>query len=241
MKKLFAFLLVLFLPIAAIAENSVLDIFLTELEEWRELENKCKDQLIDITATRALAIIDTLELMEKQGVDTYNEDVIWKSLLSDLVAALPELGGVIDTTTGDILVSTQSLKDYIDTWKTKQHDIIYPTVNTATTAESAEETYITLEPGIYTVGTGKDFKPGTYRFMYDLDSDFMTRIRIGDELNISKTDITYDRQKFDLVNPYSGGYYFQLTEAYFRLKDGDYVVVEYGNVRIEKMEKELEW
>ena len=96
-----------------------------------------------------------------------------------------------------------------------------------------------LPPGIYAVGT--DIKVGTYRFMYDKNCGWFTRVRIGSELNISKTDLTSDRQKFDLWDPYADSYWFQLTEAYYRLKDGDYIVVEYGDVRMEPMEKDLKW
>ena len=101
-----------------------------------------------------------------------------------------------------------------------------------------DDTFI-LPPGIYEVG--KDIKAGTYRFMYDINCDWYTTIRIGDEVNISKTDLKYDRQKFTLYDPYWGGYYFQLTEAYYRLKKGDFIVVEYNDVRVQPMDKELTW
>ena len=96
-----------------------------------------------------------------------------------------------------------------------------------------------LPPGIYFVGT--DIKPGSYRFMYEKSCDWFTRVRIGDELNISKTDIVYDRQKFDLWDPYGSSYYFHLTEAYFKLDEGDAIVIEFNNVRMEPTEKELKW
>ena len=96
-----------------------------------------------------------------------------------------------------------------------------------------------LPPGIYVVGT--DIKAGTYRFMYEKECGWITRVRIGDELNVSKTDLTYDRQSFDLWDPFSGGYYFQLTEAYFKLDKGDIVVIEFNNIRMEPTEKQMDW
>lgn len=99
----------------------------------------------------------------------------------------------------------------------------------------------TLAPGIYEVG--KDIKAGTYRFMYEENSGWFTRIRIGDDdgINVSKTDLNSWRQKFDLYDPFGASYYFQLTEAYYRLKEGDYVVVEFGKVRMVATDKQLSW
>lgn len=99
----------------------------------------------------------------------------------------------------------------------------------------------TLDPGIYEVG--KDIKAGTYRFMYEENSGWFTRIRIGDDdgINVSKTDLNSWRQKFDLYDPFGASYYFQLTEAYYRLKEGDYVVVEFGKVRMVATDKQLTW
>lgn len=97
----------------------------------------------------------------------------------------------------------------------------------------------TLKPGIYEVG--KDVKAGTYRFMYEIDGGWMTSIRIGSEVNVSKTDLIYARQSFDLWDPYGNSYWFQLTEAYYRVKDGDFIVIENGDVRMELLEKDLRW
>lgn len=96
-----------------------------------------------------------------------------------------------------------------------------------------------LEPGIYAVG--KDIKVGTYRFMYSPDAFLFSRVRIGSEINISKTDLVYDRQHFDLYNPFAMGYWFQTTEAYFRLKQGDYIVIEVDRIRMEPSDTELKW
>ena len=105
-------------------------------------------------------------------------------------------------------------------------------------AKSFDKSF-TLPKGIYCVGT--DIKAGTYRFMFDENCGWFTRVRIGSELNVSKTDLKSDRQKFDLYDPYGTSYWFQITEAYYRLKDGDFVVVEYNDVRMEPMQKDLNW
>lgn len=97
----------------------------------------------------------------------------------------------------------------------------------------------TLRPGIYEVG--KDLKIGTYRFMYQINGGWKTTVRIGSEVNVSKTDLIYARQSFELWDPYGMSYWFQLTEAYCRVKEGDYIVVEDGNVRMELLEKDLYW
>ena len=96
-----------------------------------------------------------------------------------------------------------------------------------------------LKPGIYEVG--KDIKIGTYRFMYNPSAFAFSRVRIGSEINVSKTDLLYDRQHFDLYNPYSNSYWFQTTEAYYRLKKGDYLVVEISDIRMEPSDRELSW
>lgn len=83
---------------------------------------------IDNTATSALALVEALERLEQQGVDTNEEESAWKALVNELVATLPELGGVIDTTTGNVLVGTQALKDYIAMWQTTQREAAYMAV-----------------------------------------------------------------------------------------------------------------
>lgn len=97
----------------------------------------------------------------------------------------------------------------------------------------------TLKPGIYEVG--KDVIAGTYRFMYEIDGGWMSSVRIGSEVNVSKTDLIYARQSFDLWDPYGNSYWFQLTEAYYRVKDGDFIVIENGAVRMDPLEKDLRW
>lgn len=96
-----------------------------------------------------------------------------------------------------------------------------------------------LKPGMYEVG--KDIKVGTYRFMYNPDAFSFSYVRIGSEVNISKTDLEYDRQHFKLFNPFSDSYWFQPTEAYYRLKAGDYIVIEVDSVRVEPCKEELKW
>lgn len=107
-------------------------------------------------------------------------------------------------------------------------------------AEYFDKTF-TLQPGVYEVG--KDVKAGTYRFMYG--NDFCTKLYFGTALNISRTDIDYENttlaRNFTLWNPYDSSYFFHLTEAYMNLKDGYYIVVEVGDVRMEQMDKPLPW
>lgn len=111
----------------------------------------------------------------------------------------------------------------------------YPSVAEMLKADATK----TLKPGIYQVG--KDIEIGTYRFMYEIDGGWFSRVRIGSEVNARKTDLEYDRQKFDLYDPFGMSYFFQTTEAYYRLKDGDYVIIELGDVRLERMEQDLTW
>ena len=97
----------------------------------------------------------------------------------------------------------------------------------------------TLKPGIYEVG--KDLKVGTYRFMYQINGGWKTTVKIGSEVNVSKTALVYARQSFDLWDPYGMSYWFQLTEAYYRVKEGDFIVIEDGSVRMELLEENLYW
>lgn len=92
-----------------------------------------------------------------------------------------------------------------------------------------------FKPGIYQVG--KDLAPGMYRFRFGLDST-MTTIRIGTQLNASKTDLVSHRERFTVFNPLIMFEVSTMTEGYCRVYRGDYIVVEKGDVRILQAEKQ---
>lgn len=90
-------------------------------------------------------------------------------------------------------------------------------------------------PGIYEVGV--DLAPGMYRFRFGLDST-ITTIRIGSKLNASKTDLVMHREKFSVFNPLIMFEATTMTEGYCRVYQGDYIVVEKGDVRVLQAEKQ---
>lgn len=78
---------------------------------------------IDTTTTNALALINALAEMEAAGVDTANEQSVWNQLLKDLSGTMPEISGLIDTTTGSINGGTEALKEYVQQWQESQKQI----------------------------------------------------------------------------------------------------------------------
>nr|MBR4281677.1 hypothetical protein [Clostridia bacterium] len=83
---------------------------------------------IDTTARSALALVEALEKLQHQGVDSEEEQSAWNALVAELTRTLPELGEVIDTTTGQITGGTDALKDYIAQWQETQREIAYQNV-----------------------------------------------------------------------------------------------------------------
>lgn len=75
-----------------------------------------QQQLAEITATKSAVdgYIRTLETLEGKTGLTNSEHAQWMATLNQLIAAMPELGSVIDTTTGKINGGTQALKKLAD-------------------------------------------------------------------------------------------------------------------------------
>lgn len=78
---------------------------------------------IDATAISTLNLIDALAEMEKQGVDTAEEEGVWKALLSELTTTMPGINALINTTTGYIDGGTAALRGYAAQWQATQREI----------------------------------------------------------------------------------------------------------------------
>lgn len=73
---------------------------------------------IETTTTNALALIQTLEEMQNATDGTAEGSELWNGILAELKATLPELSGLIDTTTGSITGGTEALREYVEGWAT---------------------------------------------------------------------------------------------------------------------------
>lgn len=82
---------------------------------------------VDTTATSVLNLISALERMEEQGVDTEEEQGVWNALLEELNATLPDIGTLINTTTGEIEGGTAALREYATQWQKTQREIAVAT------------------------------------------------------------------------------------------------------------------
>lgn len=78
---------------------------------------------IDTTTANALALVNALSQMEKQGVETAEEQNVWNQLLQNLSKTLPGIDSVINTTTGVINGGTEALKAYVIQWQETQRQI----------------------------------------------------------------------------------------------------------------------
>lgn len=71
---------------------------------------------IETTTTNALALIQALEEMQNATDGTAEGSELWNGILAELKATLPELSGLIDTTTGSINGGTEALREYVESW-----------------------------------------------------------------------------------------------------------------------------
>ena len=69
------------------------------------------------TTDNALALINALERMENDGVDTAEEYEKWVSTLTDLQTLIPSVSSLVDEQTGSIAGGTAALRDHISAWK----------------------------------------------------------------------------------------------------------------------------
>lgn len=82
---------------------------------------------IDTTTANALALVNALAEMEKQGVNTTEEQSAWNQLLQDLSKTLPGIDELINTTTGTINGGTEALAAYVLQWQEVQRQIAMST------------------------------------------------------------------------------------------------------------------
>lgn len=110
------------LPIA----NSLVTFLNTLFEDHRsgaevveDLGDKFTQTYVEIGATtqNALALIDALERMQNDGVDTTEEFNKYKNILTELETLIPSISGLIDEQTGAIDGGTQALRNHALAWE----------------------------------------------------------------------------------------------------------------------------
>lgn len=72
---------------------------------------------IETTTTNALALIQALEEMQNATDGSAEGSELWNGILAELKSTLPELSGLIDTTTGSITGGTEALREYVESWE----------------------------------------------------------------------------------------------------------------------------
>lgn len=80
---------------------------------------------IDTTTDKALALVQALEKLEEQGVDTEEGQGVWNALLAELTETLPGLASIVDTTTGSITGGTAAIREYVTSWQDAQRQLSY--------------------------------------------------------------------------------------------------------------------
>lgn len=68
------------------------------------------------TATKALALVEALEELEKASEDASSTEA-WSMLINELERTIPGIGDLINEQTGKIEGGASALRDYIDNWK----------------------------------------------------------------------------------------------------------------------------
>lgn len=110
------------LPIA----NSLVTFLNTLFEDHRsgaevveDLGDEFTKTYVEIGATtqNALALIDALERMQNDGVDTTEEFNKYKNILTELETLIPSISGLIDEQTGSINGGTQALRNHALAWE----------------------------------------------------------------------------------------------------------------------------
>ena len=106
---------------AVSAVNSLFDAFTPEedlTETFEDIEDTYVQTLEDISAKEldANALVDMLADLEAQTVLTDEDQRLWNATLDKLVETMPELSGVINTTTGEIEGGIPALRDYVAQW-----------------------------------------------------------------------------------------------------------------------------
>lgn len=77
---------------------------------------------VELTTSKALALVTALEELQSSSEDAAASDM-WNAILSELNTVLPGLGGLIDTTTGQITGGTEALRAYVEQWQTSAYEL----------------------------------------------------------------------------------------------------------------------
>lgn len=77
---------------------------------------------VELTTSKALALVTALEELQGSSEDAAASDM-WNAILSELNTVLPGLGGLIDTTTGQITGGTEALRAYVEQWQTSAYEL----------------------------------------------------------------------------------------------------------------------
>lgn len=72
---------------------------------------------IATTTDNALALVEALERMEQDGVDTDAEYQRWADTLRELQTLIPSVSSLIDEQSGSIIGGTTALRDNVQAWK----------------------------------------------------------------------------------------------------------------------------
>lgn len=87
-------------------------------DNFTAIETSYQQTVQDINATEldATALVDGLAAIEAQTVLTDEDQRVWNATLRRLVETMPELSGMINTTTGEIEGGIPALRNYITEW-----------------------------------------------------------------------------------------------------------------------------
>ena len=109
------------LPMMTTLVTIMNDLFMGE-ESVSDGVNEVKDAFAgelataESTATKALALVEALEELEKTSEDAASSEA-WSMLINELERNIPGIGDLINEQTGKIEGGAAALRDYIDNWK----------------------------------------------------------------------------------------------------------------------------